>query len=982
MAPVEEMEQDEDAWVQGEAQEHREEKPEIAQEVAERPRPVRLRRPREPTEQERQEHERLHEPYRAWCPACVSGRGRVEYHLTQDRGENAIPVVGVDYGFMTNKVMHGMSEEEAAREVAAADVEVDEHGVQLAPILGGRWTMDRWILGRLLPSKGTVHAYNIESLTRIFASSGVKKFFVRSDNEKALKALISRSSLAVLHDRGVQAVADPAPEGDSNANGLAEGAIKELKAKVRTLKFALEQLLNVRIDSSHQCLPFLIMHAAATINRGRRGPDGRTAYELRFGKPWNGKIAEFGEKVMYLGPGSRKSRLDTGYQEGVFFGLNEDQVGYYIGVPGKVTRARAIKLLDESRRRDRELFLAVKGVPWQLDPAVKELEVAPALVKVEAGPAVTAGSIPPPPPARAAGAGDGRRRQVYIRKAVELVKYGYAQGCEGCPKAELGLPPVSHSSDCRARITEAMKVDEGAAMKKRVDEAETRVAEDQGKRARRAVEDAETGPEPASGSGGPASREPFFDVQNPASAGAASSAAAAMPAVDRMRDSVKRAPEVETEDLRGRERPEGEDLDMGSLECASADLLAMSGVRVDVAELFSPAGFAAKATAFNLVAGPAYDLRLDMDMVSPEGKSRAWKELEVSKPWLVVGSPPRGKPSILQALSKQKGSEEFKEAVEAGIGHLNYCMDVYTWQHRQGRFFLHEHPASAWSWDVPKVQEVASLDGVFVVIGDQCMMGARLDGEAIRTRTKWMTNSEELMKVLGKTCDGSHGHRELAGGTVKRTERYSEKLISVVFRALRRQLVRGGHLGALEAGPTAEEPELVYDPEMAKVDERKFYDEYTGLELPAAGVVAARKAEIDYMNRLGTWQVARRSDACANGEKVIGTRWIDCNKGDTTREDLRSRLVAQETRRVSSIADGDIAATFAATPPLEALRFLLSLAMTLPRQNGEDWVLVFIDISRAHPHCDVRRRIVVELPAEAGYSKDFVGVLAKCLYGI
>ena len=49
--------------------------PEIAQEVAEQPHRITLRRPEEPTMRERLEHEELHEPYRAWCPACVGGRG-------------------------------------------------------------------------------------------------------------------------------------------------------------------------------------------------------------------------------------------------------------------------------------------------------------------------------------------------------------------------------------------------------------------------------------------------------------------------------------------------------------------------------------------------------------------------------------------------------------------------------------------------------------------------------------------------------------------------------------------------------------------------------------------------------------------------------------------------------------------------------------------------------------------------------------------
>ena len=51
-------------------------------------------------------------------------------------------------------------------------------------------------------------------------------------------------------------------------------------------------------------------------------------------------------------------------------------------------------------------------------------------------------------------------------------------------------------------------------------------------------------------------------------------------------------------------------------------------------------------------------------------------------------------------------------------------------------------------------------------------------------------------------------------------------------------------------------------------------------------------------------------------------RWIDANKGDNSEPDYRSRLVAKEIKRDTR---DDL---FAATPPLEALNILMSLAMT------------------------------------------------------
>ena len=49
--------------------------------------------PRQPTEQERMEHEFTHLPYRSWCPLCVQGKGRADNHPKQ---HSKTPVIQVD----------------------------------------------------------------------------------------------------------------------------------------------------------------------------------------------------------------------------------------------------------------------------------------------------------------------------------------------------------------------------------------------------------------------------------------------------------------------------------------------------------------------------------------------------------------------------------------------------------------------------------------------------------------------------------------------------------------------------------------------------------------------------------------------------------------------------------------------------------------------------------------------------------------------
>ncbi|CAJ1440802.1 unnamed protein product, partial [Effrenium voratum] len=99
-----------------------------------------------------------------------------------------------------------------------------------------------------------------------------------------------------------------------------------------------------------------------------------------------------------------------------------------------------------------------------------------------------------------------------------------------------------------------------------------------------------------------------------------------------------------------------------------------------------------------------------------------------------------------------------------------------------------------------------------------------------------------------------------------------------------------------------------------------FVDEVSGKALEASKVQAARAEEIDYAQRYQVWTVVD-TDECykATGKPPISTRWIDLDKGDINRPNYRSRLVVQEVR------SSEIEAIFAATPPLESIRMLLSL---------------------------------------------------------
>ena len=108
------------------------------------------------------------------------------------------------------------------------------------------------------------------------------------------------------------------------------------------------------------------------------------------------------------------------------------------------------------------------------------------------------------------------------------------------------------------------------------------------------------------------------------------------------------------------------------------------------------------------------------------------------------------------------------------------------------------------------------------------------------------------------------------------------------------------------------------------------------------------------------------------------------NKGDRQRLDVGSRLTVAETKHRTTLTKTDNAQTFSATPPYEAFRLLVSFVMS-PRNHEEmSHVLMFIDVTRAHPHCSVRRQVREQLPQEDPRSTEegICGLLLRSVYGL
>ena len=151
-------------------------------------------------------------------------------------------------------------------------------------------------------------------------------------------------------------------------------------------------------------------------------------------------------------------------------------------------------------------------------------------------------------------------------------------------------------------------------------------------------------------------------------------------------------------------------------------------------------------------------------------------------------------------------------------------------------------------------------------------------------------------------------------------------------------------------------------------DEEEGFEEVFE-QLDPEKVAEARAEELAYMQQRGLWKVV----PTPAGVTPVSVRWVDVLKAEGI---IRSRLVARDFKGNDRGRDD----LFAATPPLEAARMLLSRAAT-NTPSRERRKLMFIDAKKAHLNPRCVEDVYIELPEEAGVASGLCGILEYWLYG-
>ena len=264
--------------------------------------------PREPSQQEKEEHEMTHLPFRSWCRHCIMDRGREEDYRKAMEEERQVPEGHLNFMFTRD--------EKEGKTLALLVVRERTTRAVLSTVVP-RKTTGEWICRRLM---AWLREIGLESVDII----------VKSHHEPALTSLIaSWSTMRAMTSRS-RMIIENCPVGSSKSNGIVERATQSLQGMIRTIRSDIEGRWTVKIDVTHSIWPWIAGHAGFSLTRFEVGRDGKTAYERLKGKPAKVQGMAFAEGIL-----SKRKRAGGPPQE---IDVHED--GIYLGV--KATTAEVI----------------------------------------------------------------------------------------------------------------------------------------------------------------------------------------------------------------------------------------------------------------------------------------------------------------------------------------------------------------------------------------------------------------------------------------------------------------------------------------------------------------------------------------------------------------------------------------------------------------------------------------------------------------
>ena len=415
------------------------------------------RDPKLPTEEQVEEHNKTHLPFRSWCPHCIRGRGMNAPHLKCGKTDHDLLELCCDYCFMGDIREGG---------VCIPTMVIRDRDTRSTCSFAVACNSTRSSKSTKSQQVETGEKYDPQHTTKRFMAFitelGMQSMAIvlKSDQEPAIRSVLQSLALA----RGnVKTFTEASPVQSSASNGVAERAIQSVQAQTRVLMDALSTRLGVKIQATHPIVHWIIEYSSVLLNRFEVGKDGKTAHERLRGKPSRMLGIEFGETVHFkkIRWSRRMGKLEIPWDVGVYVGYRTSSGEMFIHSRDGVHRTRTVQRLPAEQRWQKQSLDLITKVPMSQDCAKAECEEGQEEEREGSG-----GVYAQPNVSTGLAEAGGRKQRAETEEEEEMAprnfqitrkdleRYGATPKCSACTAHIRGTRVGVHSQNCRERFTQ------------------------------------------------------------------------------------------------------------------------------------------------------------------------------------------------------------------------------------------------------------------------------------------------------------------------------------------------------------------------------------------------------------------------------------------------------------------------------------------------------------------------------------------------
>ena len=162
-----------------------------------------------------------------------------------------------------------------------------------------------------------------------------------SDNEPVVVSGIKQAQI-LRAKSGLETIVQQSKAFDKGRTAVAERAIQTVRAQARTLVNYVERQIEAKFPDGHPLHMWALLHSAWLLNRfHRRNALGCTPYQSLFGRPYKGRVANFGQDM--YGISQKKFKYKAQWTRGVWVGKDHSDQDMLIIENDRILKSKAVR---------------------------------------------------------------------------------------------------------------------------------------------------------------------------------------------------------------------------------------------------------------------------------------------------------------------------------------------------------------------------------------------------------------------------------------------------------------------------------------------------------------------------------------------------------------------------------------------------------------------------------------------------------------